>query len=140
MTYCSQDDVQDRLGADELARLADLDGDGTLDAAVISRALADADAVIDSYLGRRYALPVATPDGSVPDPLRTRAVNLAVYFLKLGRDSVTDDVRAQHAEDMQWLQRASVGRVSVGRAVGAAPAAGARTDSQPRLFGRNQPL
>jgi phage gp36-like protein len=141
MTYCSQDDLQDRLGAEELARLADLDGDGTPDPGVIARALADADATIDSYLGRRYALPVASPDGSTPAVVRTRAMNLAVYFLKLGRDSVTDDVRDQHAEDMRWLERASLGRAALGEAV-ALPAdtGGARVDSRPRLFGRNQPL
>ena len=141
MTYCSQDDLQDRLGAEEVARLADLDGDGVPDADVIARALADADATIDSYLGRRYTLPVAAPDGSTPSVVRTRAVNLAVYFLKLGRDSVTDDVRGQHEEDVQWLQAASAGRASLAKAAPRpASSGGGRTDTRPRLFGRKQPL
>jgi phage gp36-like protein len=141
MTYCSQDDLQDRLGAEELARLADLDGDGTPDADVLARALADADATIDSYLGRRYTLPVAESDGETPPSVRTRAVNLAVYFLKLGRDSVTEDVRTQHTEDILWLERASRGRVSLGDAVASVPGASAgRMESRPRLFGRSEPL
>ena len=93
MSYCSQSDIETRIGPADLVALADHDGDGSADSAVVQGAITSAQALIDSYLSVRYAVPVAP----VPDALKTRAVSLAVYFLRLGRDSVTDDVRASTA-------------------------------------------
>jgi len=139
MSYCTQQDIETRIGAEDLARLADYDGDGDADPAVVSAAIADADALIDSYLGVRFAVPVSP----VPDALRTRAVNLAVYFLKLGRDSVTDQAREQHENDVRWLEQVAAGHVSLGvepRPQEGAGAPGAAYDTHERLFGRDEPL
>ena len=90
MSYCTQSDIEVRIGPADLVALADHDGDGAADSAVVQGAISSAQALIDSYLSVRYAVPVAP----VPDALKTRAVSLSVYFLRLGRDCVTDDVRA----------------------------------------------
>ncbi len=139
MSYCNQSDIELRIGPDDLAALADHDGDGGADSAVVQGAIASAGALIDSYLSVRYAVPVAP----VPDALKTRAVSLSVYFLRLGRDSVTDDVRAQYRDDVDWLARAVAGQVALGvepRPADSASAPGVRFQSQPRLFGREEPL
>lgn len=143
MAYCTYEDVEMRLGAADLARLADLDDDGAADTDVVARAIADAQSLMDSSLACRFRVPVALADGSTPAALRTRAVNLAVYFLHLGRDSVTDDVRAQHDDDLRWLERVAAGRVSLGTDEPVAESSGAvgvRVQSQPRIFGRGEPL
>ncbi len=139
MAYITQDDIEDRIGADDLAALADYDGDGQADQAVVAQAITSAGALIDSYLGVRFSVPVEP----VPDVLKTRAVNLAVYFLRLGRDSVTEDVRAQYEDDIEWLNQVVAGSVSLGIEPSPDESAGApraRWDTRPRLFGREEPL
>jgi phage gp36-like protein len=139
MPYCTQSDIEVRIGPADLVALADHDGDGDADSAVVQGAITSAEALIDSYLSVRYAVPVAP----APDALKSRAVSLAVYFLRLGRDSVTDDVRAQYRDDVDWLGRVVAGQVALGveppPADGSA-APGVRYESQRRLFGRDEPL
>ena len=139
MAYCTFQDVQTRLGQADLATLADHDGDGVADQAVVDRAIADAGALIDSHLSVRFAVPVSP----VPDALRACAVDLAVYFLRLGRDSVTEDVRRRYEDDLAWLRAVASGRAALGieppPAEGSA-APGVRHASDERLFGRNEPL
>jgi len=94
MGYCTMEDLELRLTEEELRDLADYDGDGEPDQAVVERAIRSAQALMDSYLAIRFAVPVSLPGGGCPDVLNARAVNLAVYFLRLGRDSVTQDARA----------------------------------------------
>jgi phage gp36-like protein len=142
MAYCTFEDMETRIGADDLAALADYDGDAAADPEVVADAIRNAEALIDSYVGVRFAVPV-DPPGGCPDVLRTRAVNLAVYFLKLGRDSVTEDARAQYEDDVRWLNQVAAGAVSLGLepSPGESPgAATARYSTQPRLFGRDEPL
>lgn len=139
MAYCAYDDIEKRIGETDMAALADYDGDGNPDADVVAQAIDDACALIDSYLSVRFTVPVSP----VPEVLRTRAVNLSVYFLRLGRDSATEDVRRQYEDDVAWLTQVVAGRVSLGIEPSAAEAdraPGVRYESQPRLFGRDEPL
>jgi phage gp36-like protein len=139
MAYCNREDIQTRLGADDLNALADHDADGTADSAVVDQAIGSAEAIIDSYLATRFSVPV----DPVPDALKTRAVNLAVYFLKLGRDSVDDDARRQYEDDVAWLREVVGGTVTLGIEPAPAESAGSpsvRYDTQPRIFGRDEPL
>jgi phage gp36-like protein len=139
MSYCTQSDIETRIGAADLAALSDHDADGAADPDVVQGAITSAQALIDSYLSVRYAVPVAP----VPDALNTRAVSLAVYFLRLGRDSVTDDARAQYRDDVDWLVQVVAGQVALGvepRPPDSGAAPGVRCESQPRIFGRDEPL
>ena len=139
MAYCTQDDLERRIGAADLAALADYDGDGVADAEVVAAAIGDACSLIDSYLSVRFAVPVSP----VPDVLRTRAVDLAVYFLRLRRDSATEDSRRQQEDALAWLRQVAAGEVNL--AVEPAPtegdaAPGVLYQGQRRLFGRGEPL
>jgi phage gp36-like protein len=137
MAYCTMSDVETRIGADRLAALADHDGDGSADQAVVDRAIEDAGGLIDSYLAARYEVPVSP----VPERLRSCAVSLAVYFLALGRDSVTPDVRTSYRSELRWLEDAASGRASLGEGLDGAPGGGGvRHRSHERIFGRNKPL
>jgi phage gp36-like protein len=139
MPYCTQTDIETRIGPDDLVALADHNGDGDPDSDVIAGAIASASALMDSYLSARFTVPIA----AASDVLTTRAVSLAVYFLRLGRDSVTDDARAQYRDDVDWLCAVVAGRASVGVEPPPADvnsATGVRYQSQPRLFGRDEPL
>ena len=139
MSYCTLSDIQTRTGSDQLLALADHDGDGSPDQAVVDRAIDDAESLINSYLGARYSVPL----DDTPDSIRACAVSLAVYFLQLGRDSVTPDVRADYESQLGWLEEVARGQVSLGTA--AEPdrdpeAPGVRYDGATRLFGRERPL
>jgi len=64
MAYCSQTDIQKLIPTQELAELTTESG-STPDAAVVSEAIAKADAEIDSYLGIIYAVPLSVPPARI---------------------------------------------------------------------------
>ena len=108
-----------------------------------ARLIEDAQALMDSYLAVRFAVPVRRPDGRCPPAVAVRAVNLAVYFLRLGRDSVTPDARAQYEDDVRWLTEVVAGRAALGIEDCPSESVGAprvRSETCPRLFGRREPL
>lgn len=108
MSYATAQDMIDRFGEAELTQLTDRTGAGVIDAAVLGRALDDADSEIDGYLTARYALPLAT----VP-PLLTRvAVDLARF--QLFGDRITESVKTRRDNAVALLQSIAKGIVSLG--------------------------
>ncbi|MFM9881202.1 MAG: gp436 family protein [Burkholderiaceae bacterium] len=92
MTYAKAADLTARFGERELTQLTDRDDTGQTNVGLVNRALQDATAFIDSYIGRVYALPlrgcakpVVVPGAApeyVPPPVLTRlACDLARYYL-----------------------------------------------------------
>lgn len=75
--YCTLDDLVARFGASELLGNADRDGDGIADTAVVAAAIGAASSIIDSYIGARYALPLAT----VPTTIKSICEDLARHAL-----------------------------------------------------------
>ena len=139
MAYCTQEDITKRIGEVDLAALADYDADGAADDDAVAAAIGDAASLIDSYLSVRFTVPVSP----VPEALRARAVNLTVYFLRLRRDSATEDARRQCEDDLAWLREIARGEVSLGiepSATESDRAPSVRHQSQKRLFGRDEPL
>jgi len=139
MAYCTQDDIQKRIGSAELVALADYDGDDAADADAVAAAIADACALMDSYLSVRFAVPVSP----VPEVLKARAVDISVYLMRLRRDSATQDARAKHEDDVAWLKDVVGGMVALGIEPSSAEgdrAPSVRYEGQSRIFGRNEPL
>jgi phage gp36-like protein len=110
MSYATRADLEQQLRPTELIQLADDDGDGAADPSVIGRALADADAEINAYMGTRYALPLP----SVPELIRRLAVDLALWQLYSRRDLATDTRTKQHDAAVALLKRLAEGTVSLG--------------------------
>ncbi|PZU52377.1 MAG: DUF1320 domain-containing protein [Brevundimonas sp.] len=79
MAYTSQQALIDKLGEQTLIQLTDRASPptGEIDAAVVARALSDTDAVINSYAGVRYRLPL----DPVPDLVTDLALAIAAYKL-----------------------------------------------------------
>lgn len=79
MTYATQTQLTQRFGAAMLVNLTDRAevATGAIDTAVIDRALADTDAMIDGYLAPRYILPLA----AIPPLLADVAMQIAIYKL-----------------------------------------------------------
>ncbi|MBW7863059.1 MAG: DUF1320 domain-containing protein [Candidatus Hydrogenedentes bacterium] len=109
-----------RFGALELVQLTDRANppSGTADQAVADKALADADAEIDVYVGAKYALPLP----SAPDVLKRVSCDIARY--RLYEDRATDEVRRRYEDALGLLDRIARGAVSLGIAEPPAPATG----------------
>lgn len=97
--YATQTDLQNRLETRHLVELADDDGDGQPDPAVLDACIADADSLIDSCLRARYTIPFSP----VPPLLRKLSADLAIASLFARRReaaSPTHEQRAQTARDL----------------------------------------
>ncbi len=110
MAYATQTDMEDRFGAAELVKLTDRDDPpaGQIDAAVLARAIADAEAEINGYLAGRYALPLA----SVPAVLARIACDLARYYLY--DDWTNEPVRDRYEDAVRLLKGISEGKIALG--------------------------
>jgi len=117
MTYATQQDLVDRFGTTELVQLTDPAG-LAINTTTVARALADADAEIDTRISARYALPLA----SVPTVLVRVAADLARYFLWDAR--ATEQVRNRYKDATALLDKIGRGDVSVPGAALLTPAAG----------------
>jgi phage gp36-like protein len=142
MTYATPADLEAAFGASELRALADRDRDGAPDPAVMTRALEDADAEINSYLAARYALPLS------PVPAQIRAIACDVARHRLDALNPRDVVETRYRAALAALRDLSTGKATLGQAGAAAsdPAApappttvsfveGARAFGDDRLIG-----
>lgn len=138
MSYFERQDYIDRHGADELLQLTDRDGDGLEDLAVLDKAVLDADAEIDSYLGARYTLPLA----GTPELLKRIARDLVRYFLFDQR--APEEVRLRYQRAIKLLEGIRDGDVSLGLAPASTPPGGETiggeimVSNQDRIFKRNK--
>jgi phage gp36-like protein len=129
--YATQADLEARFGADELTQLTDRSGAHVPDAAIVARALADADAEIDGYLASRYALPLST----VPAVLARIACDIARY--RLWEDRASEEVRRRYEDARRLLEAIARGTVSLGLpASSAAPALAEASLGNARAFTR----
>jgi phage gp36-like protein len=137
MSYCTQSDLEEQISENELIQLTDDAGAGAVDATVVSRAIADADAEIDAYAGARYDVPFA----STPAIIRKISVDIAVYNLFARRRGAPDDRKDRYKNSIRFLEDLSRGLISIGAS---APAASddsgpeATTDKSDRVFTRGK--
>lgn len=108
MAYATTQDLIDSFSEEELTQLTDRDNNGAWDADVVDAALVAADEEINSYIGSRYTLPLA----SVPGPLRRRACDIARYFLY--KDRPTGTVKDNYDAAMAWLRQVRAGDADLG--------------------------
>jgi phage gp36-like protein len=106
--YASIDELTHAAGGTErLIQLADWDGSGTVDGAVLDQALAQADAFLDQYLSLRYATPILNPS----PVLRGMAAEQAVYWLRQARGMVGDEENRQLENRQRQLELMRDGRL-----------------------------
>lgn len=109
MPYSVQADVQTAAGgAKRLAALVDWDGDAAVDSAEVTRAIAAADALINSHSGRRYQVPL------VPVPARCQqlSADLAVWYLKKWRGVLDQHDMTWYEAELKWLGQLASGEVT----------------------------
>jgi len=134
MSYCTQQDMIERYGEEELIQLTDHTGAGVIDTATITRAITDADGDIDGRLGSRFRLPI-TP---VPKILVRIACDIARYHLY--PIAAPEHVAKRYDDAIRFIDGVAKGRISIGiSATGAAPAASGeavRLEGGGSVFGR----
>lgn len=116
MTYATLAIMIDSFTELEMVQLTDRVDAGVVDTVALGRALADADAEIDSYIGTRYALPLA----STPMLLVRLAADMTRY--RLYDDGVPATVRQRYEDCVSLLKRLSSGDVVLAGAEGLAVA------------------
>lgn len=117
MSYSSRADIEQLYGSPFLVDiLPDRDEDATdpdLAAnAALGAASAQAASRIDSYIGVRYALPLAT----TPDFLIGISVDIVVYSLCNTHDRLTDEITKRYERAIAWLRDISTGKAGLGQA------------------------
>jgi phage gp36-like protein len=106
MSYTTVQLMIDRFGEDELILLTDRDNTGGIDDSVLQTAIADASAVMDSYIGRRYAVPLQAP---VPDVVSVHAADLA--RCQLYDSDQVEKVEKRCDRVFKWLDGVAAGRI-----------------------------
>jgi len=132
--YATQADILEQLDGDILIQLTDDADAGTVDADVVTRAIADADAEVDGYCGKRYPVPFST----VPPIIRKFSVDIAIYNLYARRQGAPDDRKDRYNNALKFLTNVSKGLISLGEDdPDATPASEApEIDSEDRIFDR----
>ena len=121
MGYITNSDIEERLGTAAYVQLADDDGNGVADVGVVDEARLGAEGEVNSYLGRRYSVPVSlTTHPDLADVLASFTLDLAEYRLRLRRPPVPDDARRRRDQAIEWLTRVAEGRIELPSAVGVA--------------------
>ena len=110
-------------GTDRYNQLADYDNAGVADAVVLARAIADADAMVNSYLDRVYVVPLAI----VPDVIRSVASDIAVFILKQRREALTEEDIQSQTLRLEWLEKIAAEKVELGDSIKRATAPSHRT-------------
>lgn len=112
--YCALADILGRIPEIRLIELTDSTSpnpQGSVQGAVVDLAIQDADAEIDSYLGQRFALPLAV----VPKVINKISIDLSMYALYLGRlDKMPDGIESRRKTAIALLQMIADGKMSIG--------------------------
>lgn len=122
-----------RFSESELIQLTDRDNLNIIDESVLTQAINDASAEIDSYLSH-YSLPLVI----VPQTLGRISCDMARYYLY--DDSVNELVTKRYENALKFLSMVARGTISLGvDNLGKAPelSNGAVMESGGRVFSRN---
>lgn len=109
-TYATLSTLTLQFGERELIALTDHDRDGEIDQAVLDDALVTVDSIIDTYIGRRYPVPLA----DVPKILQSIAGHLFRYHLAGAEASETDPIRNRYKDAIKLLESIRDGLIHLG--------------------------
>ncbi len=110
MAYCTQTDMLEAISEEDLIDITDDADAGTVDTDAVDRAIADADAEINTYCAAQYDVPFST----VPAMVRKLAVDIAVYNLYARRRGAPEDRKERYDNTIALLRSVAAGTVSLG--------------------------
>ncbi len=112
MAYSTAGDLQKQLSDAQLQQLTDDENTGVIDYSVIAKAIADADAEIDTYAAGRYSVPLAP----VPAVINRYSVDMAIYNLYSRRANVPQHRMDRYNAALSWLKQLAQGLTTLGEA------------------------
>lgn len=111
MSYCTVDDIKKLLPEENMIHLTDDLGEGAIDTAVVTDAIAYADQLIDGYLRGRYTLPLST----VPTFLKKLSIDLVIFFLYSRRPEIqNENVEKKYTNTLKILEQIQAGKITLG--------------------------
>ncbi len=111
MAYCTLTDMLDQIEEADLRELTDDENLGLVSGQRVLKAIADADAEINGYCGKRYRVPF----DPVPDLIRKISVDIAVYNLFARRNRPTpQDRRDRYRDAIAFLRLVAAGSGTLG--------------------------
>ena len=135
--YATVQDCIDRLGEKAVRLLGDVKGGDPPAYGLLEKALADASAEIDAYVGTRHRLPL----DPVPETLERLCVEIAVYRRSGDAALVTRERRDRYDAAIRFLRDVGAGRASLGVTDPDPPAASAspavEVSAPRRVMGRD---
>jgi phage gp36-like protein len=144
--YVSAAGIIERYGQEAVVFAADADNTGLPDTLALTRAIQDAEAEVDSYIGVVYDLPlpdvtdIPAPDSNVAVPavLRRIVTDIAIYRMATEHDRLTEEKRQRSVDALAWLKMVAGGQISLGveTSVPAVGGSGAIRYGEERLFTR----
>lgn len=112
MAYSTQADITEQMDEAVLIQLTDDDDRGVVDTSVTERAISRADAEINAHYQVRYDVPL-TP---VPDTIRDKSVDIAIYYLYCRRYDPPQNVIDRYKNAIRFLEKIMTGGIKLGAA------------------------
>jgi phage gp36-like protein len=114
MAYVTNIDIEERLGSALYVQLTDDAGTGSADLDKVNEARLGAEGEVNSYLGRRVAVPVdVAGQAELAAVLKSVVLDLVEYRLHSRRAPIPDDTVRRHSEALRWLERVASGAVAL---------------------------
>lgn len=111
MAYSTQTDLENALRSeDDLVALTDKVGAGEVNTGRVDSAIAEADALINSYAQKLYSVPL----DPVPDSIKFCSARLARWFLISSNRMPTERDVLAYENDIAWLDKVAAGDVALG--------------------------
>lgn len=120
MPYATAQDLITRLGDREATAISDRAGTGQPDLEVLSAALAGADDEVNSYVRRRYLLPLTSATTGLlvtPLTLQRLTIDIARYRQTGTEIMETEAIRNRFKDAIKVLEQISRGEISLGELV-----------------------
>jgi len=109
--YCTLEDLKKKVSEDELLRLTDEHELEAINQAIVDSAIEDAGVEIDSYLGKRFSLPLNPVPAIVPN----LAKNIAIYNLYgLSLEGPSEHWESRYKNSVALLTKIAAGSISLG--------------------------
>lgn len=110
--YCTVDDLQNAVGLANMIQLTDLDNHGIIDNNRAIAAIRRVDGIINSYINKRYSVPLAV----VPESISELAIDWSLRILRgraFKQQPLQEDID-QEKIDREWLEGVATGEISLG--------------------------
>lgn len=107
MAYCTRDNLVQRFGLREINDLLDRDNNSVDDTQTLTQTIADADSLIDSYVGSKYQ----TPLSPVPQIITYIACDITRFML--WDDNAPEEVRARYNDAIARLKDIAKGMMKL---------------------------